>query len=242
MRLPVLLRLPALVLFIAFAATRADAGTVKISVALDTDSNAATGCALATAGGTVQGIEQIATTVITTNAGGAVVTRLERQLCTAGSFGAPVVYDATGWNVGLGNGSGGSAVVETSIPLSMLPPGAAMRALVTSDNGAGGQDATAAFALALAPVAAPAPIVAIPLSPWLVPPLALLLFGAVLWLRRRYPGETRLALLVAALAVSGIAWAATVLRDVPARRSLPTSIDANDGESVVIRLRSSCWQ
>ena len=213
MRLPVLLRLPALVLFIAFAATRADAGTVKISVALDTDSNAATGCALATAGGTVQGIEQIATTVITTNAGGAVVTRLERQLCTAGSFGAPVVYDATGWNVGLGNGSGGSAVVETSIPLSMLPPGAAMRALVTSDNGAGGQDATAAFALALAPVAAPAPIVAIPLSPWLVPPLALLLFGAVLWLRRRYPGETRLALLVAALAVSGIAWAATVLRD-----------------------------
>ncbi len=75
-----------------------------------------------------------------------------------------------------------------------------------------------------------------------MPPLAQLLFAAAFRLRHRYPGETRLALLVAAVAVSGIAWAATVLRDVPARRSLPTSIDANDGESVVIRLRSSCWQ
>ncbi|HEX4885265.1 MAG TPA: hypothetical protein VFX05_14085, partial [Casimicrobiaceae bacterium] len=62
------------------------------------------------------GIELVVATHVATSASGATVTRLERQLCAGGVLGAPVVYDAGGWNVGLGKGIGGSAVVESSIP------------------------------------------------------------------------------------------------------------------------------
>ncbi len=143
----------------------------------------------ATADGPVAGIEQIATTVITTGAGGAVVGRLERQVCAGGAFGAPLVYDAGGWSVGLGNGTGGSAVVETYIPLSMLPSG--RRDARAGDLGQRrrrpGRDGRRSHrARARRRSGA---VVAIPLSPWLLPPLALLLFALTAWLRRRHPGR-----------------------------------------------------
>ncbi|MEO8306030.1 MAG: RHS repeat-associated core domain-containing protein [Betaproteobacteria bacterium] len=213
MRLAVNGILTSLLLAAALVAPCVVAGTVTVSVALDTDSNPGTGCMYATVDGPVPGIEQVATTVVTTTAGGASVTRLERQPCIGGSFAAPVVFDTGGWSVGIGNGVGGSAVVESSIPLSMLPPAALMRAVVTANDGAGGQDATSPFTIALAPAAALGPAAPIPLSPWLLPPLALLLFGLTAWLHRRYSGESRLIVLVSVLAASGLAWAATVLRD-----------------------------
>ncbi|HYN38985.1 MAG TPA: hypothetical protein VES39_07025, partial [Rhodospirillales bacterium] len=204
--------LPALVLSLALAAPAATAATATFGVGFDTDNSAATGCALATVNGPVSGIEQVATAVVSTSANGAAVLRLERQVCAGGTLGAPVVYDSGTWPVGLGNGIGGSAVIETSIPRSLLPVASTMRAVVISGNGSGGQDATATFALALAPVAI-APVVPVPLSPWLVLPLSLLLLGGAAWWRRRHPEQTALLVLLVFIAGSGLVWAATVLRD-----------------------------
>src|SRR5690349_19084037 len=97
--------------------------TASYRLLLDTDNDPATGCAVPGPAGSLVGIEQVATTVVDTTSTGATVTRLERQTCSNGVLGAPVPYEAGGWNVGFGNGIGGSAVVETSIPLAFLPPG-----------------------------------------------------------------------------------------------------------------------
>jgi len=196
-----------------FAAGVATAGTTTIAVALDTDNNAATGCVVASAEGPVAGIELVLSTVITTTANGATVTRLERQICVAGVLGAPIVYDNGGWNVGFGKGMSGSALVESSIPLALLPPAGTMRAVVVATNGTGGQDATVPFAITLAAEAAPADPVAVPLTPWLVPPVALLLLATALWLRRRYPDQTGLLVVLVLFTASGLVWAATVIRD-----------------------------
>ncbi len=211
--LPGLQSVAAFLLAFALAGT-VQAATATYSVALDTDSNPATGCTVAGAGGPIAGIEQIVTTVVEISAHDATIARLERQLCISGALGAPAPYDAGGWPVGFGTGMGGAAVVETSVPLSLLPPGAAMRATALSTGG-GGQDATSAFAIALAPsVSGPGgSVTPVPLSPWLVPPLALGMFLVAAWLRRRYPQQTGLTVLVVVFAASGLVWAATVIRD-----------------------------
>ena len=214
-RLPLLRLLcpPMWVLVLGMAATGALAGTTTIGVGLDTDNNPATGCVLSTPNGPVPGIEQVASTVVTTTVNGATVTRLERQVCIGGVLGAPTLYDNGGWNVGLGNGTSGSAVVETSIPLSVLPPAGTMKAVVVADNGTGGQDATATFAITVLPASGPAGPIMVPLTPWLVPLLATLLFATTLWLRRRYPEQTGLLVMLVVFTVSGLVWAATVIRD-----------------------------
>ena len=203
--------LPALLISLALNAS-ATAATASFGVGLDTDNNAATGCVLATVNGPVSGIEQVATAVIATSASGAAVVRLERQVCNAGTLPAPVVYDNGGWPVGLGNGTGGSSVIESSLPLSMLGAAGAMRAVVVSGDGSGGRDATATFALSVAP-ATVAPVVPVPLSPWLALPLSLLLLASAAWWRRRHPEQAPLLVLLFFVAGSGLVWAATVLRD-----------------------------
>ncbi|MEO8345815.1 MAG: PASTA domain-containing protein, partial [Betaproteobacteria bacterium] len=186
----------------------------RFSVLLDTDNNAVTGCTVPSSNGPVPGVDVVSTTVVSTSTTAVTVARLERQVCAAGILSAPVTYDAGGWNVGLGNGTSGTAVIESSIPLASLPAGGTMKAVVTANNATGGQDATAAFFIALA---APPPgsgtVTPVPLSPWLVLPLSLLLMAVTFWWRRRYPGQSGLMLLVVFLAVSGLVWAATVVRD-----------------------------
>jgi hypothetical protein len=80
-----------------------------------------------------------------------------------------------------------------------------------SSDGASGQDGTAAFAVQMFPAAVP--VVPVPVSPWIVPLLALLLFGVAWWWHRRHPGQTGLVVLFVLLAGSGLAWAATAVRD-----------------------------
>ena len=53
-------------LLLLLVAPGALAATLSFSVGLDTDDNAATGCTLATAGGPVPGIEQVARAMVTT--------------------------------------------------------------------------------------------------------------------------------------------------------------------------------
>jgi RHS repeat-associated protein len=202
-----------LALVLVVAALPANAGTARLSIGFDSDNNPATGCTLNTANGPVPGIEAVATTVIGTNTTGATVARLERQLCSGGVLGAPVTYDNGGWAAGLGNGTGGSAAVETSVPLALFPPGGMMRAVVIASDGGAGQDATAPFTVTLAPVTGPLGEVAVPVSPWLLPPLVAAMLALTWWLRRRYPGQGALVVMIAVFAASGLAWAATVLRD-----------------------------
>ncbi len=202
----------------AFVAATTSAGVssaavVSYSLLLDTDNDSATGCGVSSPAGPIAGIEQIATTVISTTSTGASVTLLARQVCSGGAMGAAATYDAGGWNVGLGNGTSGAAVIESSMPLAMLPAGATMRAVVLSSGG-GAQDVTSPFAITLQAVSGPVnPVVPVPLSPWLVPLLAVGVFVVGLWMRRRYPQQTGLFVFLVAFAVSGLVWAATVIRD-----------------------------
>ncbi|MEO8303996.1 MAG: hypothetical protein ABI724_07740, partial [Betaproteobacteria bacterium] len=184
----------------------------RFSVLLDTDNNPATGCTVPSANGPVAGIELVATTVVTTSIDGAIVSRLERQSCDSGALSAPVVYDPGGWTVGLGNGTGATAVIETSIPLALLPSGATMKAVVAATNATAGQDATAAFFISLAAPGGGG-VTPVPLSPWLVLPLTSLLLASAVWWRRRHPGQTGLIVFVLSIAGSGLVWAASVIRD-----------------------------
>ncbi|MBN8479581.1 MAG: hypothetical protein J0L91_11525, partial [Burkholderiales bacterium] len=101
----------------------ASAATPSVGVALDTDDNPATGCTVATANGAYAGVEQVVTARVVTHATGAYVDRVERQTCAGGALGGAAIVDSGDWPVGLGNGAGGSAVVEMSIPRSLLPAG-----------------------------------------------------------------------------------------------------------------------
>ncbi len=197
----------------ALIAATAFAATPRLGLLIDVDNDASTGCTVATANGTTSGIELVATTVVTTSTSGATVTRLERQSCAGATLGAPVVYDNGGWAAGLGNGTGGSAVVESSIPRSLLPASGTMRLVAVADDGGSARDATGTFTVALIPLAVAQPVVPVPLSPWLVPPLALLLLACAWWWHRRHPGQFAIVVLAAVLASAGLAWAATVIRD-----------------------------
>ncbi|GMU72656.1 MAG: hypothetical protein AMXMBFR42_21120 [Burkholderiales bacterium] len=189
------------------------AATHSVGVLLDTDDQGATGCPVATANGALTGIELVVTARIVTTATGAYVDRVDRQTCTGGSLGAPVVVDPGDWPVGLGAGAGGSAVVEWSIPRSLLPPSGVMKAVAVASDGAAGADATPSFLVTLRNGSSSA-AVAVPLAPWTAIPLAL----AVAWLAvrfaRRHPERARLAGILFVFAFAGLAWAASdVVRD-----------------------------
>jgi RHS repeat-associated protein len=184
------------------------AAAPSVGVALDTDDDPATGCTIATADGPLAGVELVVTARIVTTAVDARVDRLERQACAGGALGGPVGYDEGDWAVGLGAGTGGSSVVELSIPRTMLPRGGTAKAAVVASDGSSGSDATGAFRIALAAPAAIGASVPVPLSPWLVVPLALAVALSAAWLARRYPGHGSLAGLLVAFVFTGLAWAA----------------------------------
>src|SRR6185503_7276044 len=148
----------------------AGAATLTYSVALDTDSSAATGCTMPSANGPLAGIDRVLDITITTSGANATVGPVAMRSCSSGALGSPSTIDAGGWAVGIGEGSGGADVIEAALPLSLLPPAATIRAIVLADDGAGGNDATAPFTivLAAAPPPPPRPSIPVPLSPWLI--------------------------------------------------------------------------
>src|SRR5678815_638174 len=164
--------IPALCVLCGLSALDAEAAEHRFQLLVDTDNNVATGCAVATGAGLRSGIEQVWTTVVTTSPSSATVSRIERQDCAAGVLGPSSTFAIAGWPVGLGNGSQGTAAIETFIPLSSLPAGGTLKVLVASTNATGGQDTTAAFTIVLQSSAPPpsAAAQAIPLSGWLVVP------------------------------------------------------------------------
>ncbi|MBK7473198.1 MAG: hypothetical protein IPI73_23800 [Betaproteobacteria bacterium] len=100
--------------------TAAFAATTTLSVALDVDNNAGTGCSIATVSGTLTGFEQVLDTVITTGVNSGQVGTIGRRVCASGLFGAPQAVSPGGWPVGLGTGDLAADVIETLIPLADL--------------------------------------------------------------------------------------------------------------------------
>jgi RHS repeat-associated protein len=192
----------------------AGAATLTYSVALDTDSSAATGCTMPSANGPLAGIDRVLDITITTSGANATVGPVAMRSCSSGALGSPSTIDAGGWAVGIGEGSGGADVIEAALPLSLLPPAATIRAVALADDGAGGSDATAPFTIVLAAAPPPPqPSIPVPLSPWLIVALGIGVLAGLEWLRRRHPERVALVVVIGVVLVSSVAWAAGALLD-----------------------------
>ncbi len=198
----------------------------ELRTLLDVDNNATTGCTVSTPDGPFAGAEQVLITTVTT-ANPPEVTSLARQVCTGLVLGPPSVLNSpfpAPWPVGLGGGVDGSAVIETYLPLSLAPHGAAVRLGFTSEVVSGGSGQDALLTTTSVP---PAPLMLVTRSITEVPTLGewgllLLSFGlaAAGWrlLRRRAPlgpggplGPTAAGLGIALLLLgAALAWAAIV--------------------------------
>ncbi len=101
--------------------TLASAATADFRVLFDSDNNTATGCTE----GPSHGVEQILVTRINTTDTSAQVTRMYRQVCTNGVFGAPVDLDLTARPAGF-NSPSGLLLAESRVGFNALAPNAAM--------------------------------------------------------------------------------------------------------------------
>ncbi|MDS4058934.1 MAG: hypothetical protein RKP73_10220, partial [Candidatus Contendobacter sp.] len=190
------------------------AATPEYQILLDTDNNPATGCTVATVNGNFAGVDQRLVTMVSVGTATATVGGVQLQTCASGTFGAATWSDPGGWPVGLGNGTGGAAVIETFLPLAQLngpgplrlgvisAAGQARDALLTGNGQGGGilfptgpglSDATA-----------------IPVLNPLTLALLVALLGGALRYGRRHPGAAKLLVLAVAIAGAGLVWAAFV--------------------------------
>jgi hypothetical protein len=139
---------------------------------------------------------------------------VQLQTCANGAFGAAVWSDAGGWPVGIGNGVGGAAVIETYLPLARLAGAGPVRVGVISTDGqvsdalTGGANGQP-LVIALNGNGAGDPAAIPMLNPWTLGLLIALLGRALRW-GRRWPGAARLLVLVVVVTGAGLAWAAFV--------------------------------
>lgn len=91
----------------------ASAATITVSVLLDSDNSATTGCSVAG----VSGIDQVLITTVNVTGTAGTVSKVEQQQCTSGTLSSPVAIDSGGWPVSIAADKG---VVETHLPFSAL--------------------------------------------------------------------------------------------------------------------------
>jgi hypothetical protein len=193
-----------LALAAVFVGSAALAQSFDHRVYLDLDNNPATGCSVTTAAGAVNGAELRLTATVTGLP--PTVTSATRETCSAGSFGSPQAQ-ASGYPVGLGNGSGGADVVEFSTLLDGLGASGTARLIFVSSSATGADLASGTLAL---------PGLAVASQPAVIPSTGLLalilLAGVVFWLARKHPGfGTSVAVLL--LLGAGVVWAANFIVD-----------------------------
>jgi len=198
------LRLLAALLLLGAAA--AQAAEHRFSLLLDTDDDTATGCTVSSSAGSVPGIEQVVTAVVATGPATATVARVERQGCVGGVLGPVTVLPGGGYPVGLGNGTGGTSVIELALARNLLPATGRTRVTVLGVSAQGGADLSPSFLLDDLGAGA----VPVPVPPWL-PALLLALLAATAW--RRIPRQLPLVLIVGIGLAQTLAWAATVILD-----------------------------
>jgi hypothetical protein len=186
------------------------ANASQLTVLLDTDNNAATGCAVPIPGGSFAGAEIVLTTTINTSAAPPLVSGVTRQSCVSqatNTLSPPFAVDPGGWPVGMGVGASGYDAIETYLPTFALPSGTyrlgvaytdaavGSDALVTTNGAAGGPPIL--YALLLAP---PPPIPTLGHAGLAL--LALLLCAAGFAVLRRHPNAPPLVVGVVAIALS----------------------------------------
>ncbi|MBW8874607.1 MAG: IPTL-CTERM sorting domain-containing protein, partial [Acidobacteria bacterium] len=191
--------------------------TSKFQILLDLDNHTNTGCDVSALTGTFKGVERILTTTVDTALLPPQVTKIEVSSCISGSsFTAPTDITPAGVHkIGVGNGTGGTSVIETFIPLSMAPldkppivrlgvlafdQGGTLRdEMLKAKEGNGNGPPILLQAVSIAEVPT--------LSEWGLILLSLVLaLAAVVLLRRRTASALLMALLL--LGLAGIAWAA----------------------------------
>jgi hypothetical protein len=209
---------PALLVAVVVLAAAVPAAAVQtdLTIFLDFDNNAATGCNDPVSG--FQGYDQKVVTTVNTTTGPntAMVTQIEGFDCAN----AQVFFDGTDHPVGIGNGDLGLNVIETYWPIVSFPPpptpchGAShaecLRLGVFASNANGGEDAL--FTTNGAPDG-PAILFLLggvsdipTLSQWGLLALILLLAGAAAFKLRRRPLRALLLVLLV-LAAGGVAYA-----------------------------------
>lgn len=180
----------------------ARAATTSFAFVIDSDANAATGCAVATPGGTLSGIELRLTVPVATTTTAGTVGALVVQTCAGGTFGPAVPLDSGGWPVGVGLGTSGSDVIEAYLPLSLVSGSSSARVAVLSSS-----EVIGPFTVALGPAPVPANV------PTLSPvAMGLLALGLALFGLRFLRGGAAVLFLIL-LAGGGIAWAAVDAHD-----------------------------
>ncbi len=207
----------------AIAAAAAPSTTSTFQILMDLDNHTNTGCNVTALSGTFPGVEQILNTTVTVTGVTAQVTAVTVQTCTGVSFGAPVaVIPPPGhplpWTIGSSNGTGGSSVIETYYPLTLLPAGLKVNTVrlgvLAFDGGNVLRDEL--LKAKATPGNGPpifldaASLADVPtLSEWGLMLLGLLLAGsAVVLLRRRTASAPAFLVAFLLLAGTGLAWAA----------------------------------
>lgn len=191
------------------------AGAATLDVLVDSDTNAATGCTVATPAGPFAGVEFIVTTTVDASVSPPLVTGVTRSDCVAppGTFSSPANVDAGGWSVGVGGGTAGYDVIESYAPVG-APQGRYRLGFVFNDPAAGGDavlttDGSPSGNAILLSFAPPAAVPTIAHGALLL--LALVLAGSAVRGLRRHKASTLVVCGVLAGVVAGTTWAAIVL-------------------------------
>ncbi len=188
------------------------AQTYEYTVYLDTDNDTATGCTVATAAGSVMGVEASLTAEVTIASPAVTGQRLETcdgsVMAVSNTFG-------NGYPVGFGLGPDALDVIELGVPLHTF--GQSGNGTWRLTFGAqspllGAADLTSSTSVAG---------LGLPLTPVLVPATSLALLGALALtllvvagvVVRRNPHLLSIVAVVSALAISGLAWAAAHVLD-----------------------------
>ncbi|MEX2204981.1 MAG: polysaccharide deacetylase family protein [Myxococcota bacterium] len=167
-------------------AARARAESAELVVLFDLDRDPGSGCTYETSEGSVHGIERLVRTIVDLDANQ--VSSATHAACenpVTHAFGAEVAvsgFATSPWDVVPGDGTSGSTLIESYLPLSAVPGASVVHAYVAlsgtaggdallSTTGAGGGEA---IALALGTTPVPA------LASWTLATLALLLVGVAL--------------------------------------------------------------
>lgn len=203
----------ALILWAAGCAS-GSAQTHTYSVHVDQDNNPATGCTITTPAGTISGIEAVLSAHVAVEPPR--VTGQELARCQAGVMQAPTPI-AGAYAVGFDQGPESFDVIELGAPLAAFGAGAGQSGdwrLVFTSRGAllDGADMTdAVLVQGLGGSAAPTLIPAASLGALAL--LALALAIVVVRLGRRHPQLFSVLLVVGALGLSGLVWAAVHVLD-----------------------------
>ncbi|MEZ5465268.1 MAG: Ig-like domain-containing protein [Lysobacteraceae bacterium] len=204
----------AMLLLLVFAAP-ALAQNYQHAVLIDSDNNAATGCTVNSAAGSVSGVELR----LDADVSGLPpqVASVSRSECTGATFAPPVALGG-GYPVALDGGTGGADAIELAMAYVDVPnPGSTWRIALLSESSTGADLLGPFTAAGLGNAPVPPPTVAPELIPTMSPGsligLSVAMALLLLWGARKHRGLLSVFMLCGSLAFFGVAWAANFIAD-----------------------------